>query len=107
MSYIKIGKHDYREFHALANFYYREGEDENTPQEVIDSFIRMMFDKVINNEIDGCFVKHEQEFIGFALWAIDAEIHAFCKILFLSLGQKSKIFATSLAEGGFGAVHNR
>ncbi len=32
MGYIKIGEHDSSEFHRLASSYYREGEDENTPQ---------------------------------------------------------------------------
>lgn len=73
MEYVTIGKQDYEEFHALANSYYREGADENTPQEIIDSFIRLMFDKVINNEISGCFVKDSQKYIGFALWAVDGE----------------------------------
>ena len=73
MEYIEICEADYSAFHELANTYYREGEDADTPQEVIDSFVRMMFDKVINNEIYGCFVKDEQKYIGFALWAIDTE----------------------------------
>ena len=77
MKCVKIGEHAYREFHELANSYYHEGEDENTPQEVIDSFIRLMFDKVINKEIDGCFVKDEHAYIGFALWAVDTEDFAF------------------------------
>ena len=73
MDYIKICENDYSVFHELANTYYREGEDADTPQEVIDSFVRMMFDKVISNEIYGCFVKDEQKYIGFALWTIDTE----------------------------------
>ena len=80
MEYINIGVHDYRAFHRLATPYYREGEDENTPQNVIDSFVRLMFDKVINKEICGCFVKHELEYIGFALWAIDTEDFAFSEM---------------------------
>ena len=80
MEYVTIGANDYSEFHELANSYYREGEDENTSQEVIDSFARMMFDKVVNNEIFGSFVKEEQKYIGFALWAIDTEDFAFCRM---------------------------
>lgn len=80
MEYVTIGANDYSEFHELANSYYREGEDENTSQEVIDSFVRMMFDKVVNNEIFGSFVKEEQKYIGFALWAIDTEDFAFCQM---------------------------
>ena len=80
MEYVNIGEHNYREFHGLANAYYREGEDENTPQEIIDSFVRLMFDKVINNEIYGCFVKDQQKYIGFALWSVDSEDFEFSEI---------------------------
>ena len=80
MVFVKIGEHDYSEFHELANSYYREGEDENTPQEVLDSFVRMMFDKVIGNEMDGCFVKDEHTYIGFALWAVDTENFVFSEM---------------------------
>ena len=80
MEFVKIGEYDYGEFHELTNSYYREGEDENTPQEVIDSFVRLMFDKVINNEIYGCFVKDEHKYIGFALWAVDTEDFAFSEM---------------------------
>lgn len=73
MEYVKIGAQDYGEFHALVNSYYREGEDESTPQGVIDSFIRVLFDKVIRHEIFGCFVKEELKAIGFALWAVDTQ----------------------------------
>ena len=80
MKFVKMGEHDYSEFHAMANAYYREGEDENTPQEIIDSFIRMMFNKVTNNEIYGCLAEHEQKYVGFALWAIDSEDFEFSEM---------------------------
>ena len=37
MEYIEICKNDYNVFHELANAYYREGEDEKTPQDEIDA----------------------------------------------------------------------
>ena len=80
MEYIEICKNDYNVFHELANAYYREGEDEKTPQDEIDAFIRLMFDKVVNNEINGFFAKEESGYIGFALWAIDTEDFAFSEI---------------------------
>lgn len=80
MECVKIGECDYCVFHKLANSYYREGEDVNTPQELIDSFVRLMFDKVINHEIYGCFVKDEHKYIGFALWAVDTEDFAFSEM---------------------------
>lgn len=80
MECVKIGMNDYSGFYELASSYYREGEDENTPKEVIDSFVRLMFDKVINNEISGCFVKNEDKNIGFALWTVDTEDFDFSEI---------------------------
>lgn len=80
MNYPMIGKNDYDIFHGLANAYYREGEDEETPQEEIDSFVHFLFDKLINHEISGCFVKVENTYIGFALWAIDTEEFAFSEM---------------------------
>ena len=80
MDYIEIFEDDYSTFHELANAYYRDGEDADTSQEIIDSFIRLMFDKVINKEIYGCFVKDENKYIGFALWAVDTEDFAFSEM---------------------------
>ena len=77
MEYVKIGEQDAREFHRLAEAYYREGEDADTPQDGMDSFIRCLFEKVVSGEISGCFAKDGQETIGFALWAIDTEDFAF------------------------------
>ena len=80
MDYIEICENDYNAFHELASAYYREGEDADTPQEEIDTFIRFMFDKVVNNEINGFFAKEESGYIGFALWAIDTEDFEFSEI---------------------------
>ena len=80
MEYIQIGKNDYDIFHKLANAYYREGEDEKTPQDEIDAFIRFLFDKVANNEINGFVAKDARGYIGFALWTIDTEDFAFSEI---------------------------
>ena len=80
MDYIEIFEDDYSTFHELANAYYRDGEDADTSQEIIDSFIRLMFDKVINKEIYGCFVKDEHKYIGFALWAVDSEDFEFSEM---------------------------
>ena len=73
MEFVKFQKNDYSSFHELANSYYREGEDENTEQDVIDSFVRMLFDMAIEKKIFACFLKDEGSYIGFALWAIDNE----------------------------------
>lgn len=67
-------------FHGLANAYYREGEDADTPQAVLDSFIGFMFEKAVSHEIEGCFAKTENEYIGFALWAVDTADFVFSEI---------------------------
>ena len=46
MEFTEISTNDYPLFHDLLNDYYREGEDEGTEQEVIDSFIKLLFDLV-------------------------------------------------------------
>lgn len=73
MTFTEINVNDFSVFHELMNDYYREGEDEGTEQEVIDSFIKLLFDKVVSREIDGCFIKENDEALGFALWAVDRE----------------------------------
>ena len=80
MEYFEITKNDYEAFRALANDYYREGEDENTQQEIIDAFIYMMFQKVIGGEIKGCFARNNDINIGFALWAVDSEDFEFSEV---------------------------
>ena len=80
MDYIGIGENDYREFYELANAYQREGEDADTPQEEIDAFIRFLFDKVDNHEINGCIAKDGCACVGFALWGVDAEGFEFSEI---------------------------
>lgn len=80
MDFLEIQQDDYATFHQLLNAYYREGEDENTPQEEINSFIRFMFQKIINKEISGCFAKDKNTFIGFSLWAIDTKDFAFSEL---------------------------
>lgn len=80
MDYVEISEKDYCLFHELANAYYREGEDEHTPAEEIDAFIRLLFQKVIAREISGCFAKAQNTCIGFALWTVDTEDFAFCEM---------------------------
>lgn len=80
MNYMEIGKDDYDAFHELANAYFREGEDKDTPQDIIDGFIRSLFEKVTNHTIEGCFAKDAGASIGFALWTIDTEDFEFCEM---------------------------
>ena len=80
MEYLEIRQSDYDIFHELANAYYREGEDEATSQEDVDSFIQFLFNNIITHEIYGCLAKLEGAYIGFALWGIDTEDFAFSEI---------------------------
>ena len=77
MGIVSIVGSDFDAFHALMNAYYREGEDADTPQEQVDEFIRFLGDKVESREIEGCFLKEYDEYIGFALFAIDTDGFAF------------------------------
>ena len=80
MDYIEICENHYSAFHELANAYYREGEDADTPQEEIDFFIRFLFEKVVNHEIFGYIAMDKNAYVGFALWGVDAEGFAFSEI---------------------------
>ena len=68
----EIGSGDYDVFHALLDAYYRAGEDADTPQEAVDRFIRLLFDKATAGAIRGCFAVADGP-VGFALWTLDAE----------------------------------
>ena len=68
---VRIGI-DYVRFHHLLTAYYREGEDADTPQEQLDSFIRYLYDLMEKGVISGA-AAWEQEPVGFVLWAMDCE----------------------------------
>ena len=80
MEYIEICEDNYSAFHELAYAYYREGEDAATPQEEIDAFIRFLFDKIVNHEINGYIAKDKYACVGFALWGVDTEGFEFSEI---------------------------
>ena len=80
MEYIEICEDNYSAFHELVNAYYREGEDADTPQVEIDTFIRFLFDKVVKHEINGYIAKDQEACVGFALWGIDIEGFEFSEI---------------------------
>ena len=80
VEYLEICESNYDVFHELANAYYREGEDENTPQAEMDAFIGFLFEMVVHKKIHGCFVKEGNSCIGFALWAVDTADFPFSQI---------------------------
>lgn len=70
MKYIPMMETDYGLFHRLLNDYYRDGEDAETPQEELDSFIRYLYDLCTQAKISGC-VAYEDGPVGFVLWNVD------------------------------------
>ena len=80
MNYREITPQDSDQFHRLANAYYREGEDAETPQEEMDAFIRFLFGKVACKEICGYFVVEGDAHVGFALYAVDTPDFAFSQM---------------------------
>jgi GNAT superfamily N-acetyltransferase len=61
----------FSEFHRLLTDYYRTAEDADTPEDVIDAFIRRLFDGVLSGELCGCLAFCEMKCAGFALWKKD------------------------------------
>ena len=52
MKYLPIT--DYETFHSLMEPYYRDGADEQTPQEELDAFIGYLYGLVKDGTISGC-----------------------------------------------------
>ena len=80
MDFKIIGDVDYNTFHALLDPYYRDGEDEDTPQDQIDGFIQRLFNMVQEENINCRLIAADGENIGFVLWAIDTEQFDFSEI---------------------------
>ena len=60
-------------FHSLVNAYYRDGEDADTSQAEVDTFIEFLFQMLLQRDIQGYFATQDGTYIGFALWAVDTE----------------------------------
>lgn len=80
MSFLPIDSRDDDAFHELLNEYFREGEDENTPQDQVDDFIQMLFHMVEQEKISYRLIAKDEANIGFVLWAIDTEQLDFSEI---------------------------
>lgn len=80
IDYRELRRDDYPVFREMLTAYYREGEDADTEQEVLDAFISDLFSMAIERKIDGCFICLEGEAVGFALWTIDTPDGAFSEI---------------------------
>ena len=90
IEYKKLHQDNYPIFHELMTAYYRDGEDADTEQAVLDAFILDLFSLVMENKIEGCFVHLNGEVIGFALWMIDTPDGVFSEVpgygTFLEIG---------------------
>lgn len=90
IEYRAITRDDYSIFWKLLNAYYRDGEDADTEQAVLDGFIKDLFSLVMENKIEGCFLRLNGAVVGFALWMIDAPDGIFSEIpgygTFLEIG---------------------
>ena len=88
--YKDIEKNDYSEFLKLLTDYYREGEDADTEQSVLDEFIKHLFSLVVKGQIRGCLLYQNDRLAGFVLWMIDAEDSDFSELpgfgTFLEIG---------------------
>lgn len=80
MDFGILASGDYDVFHELLNAYFREGEDTDTPQEEVDTFIRLLFHMVQQEKINCRLITTAGVKIGFVLWAIDTEELDFSEI---------------------------
>lgn len=90
MEYQAIGRADHAIFWELLNAYYRDGEDADTEQAVLDGFIQDLFAMVMEGRIDGCFLALDGVPAGFVLWMLDREGGMFSELpgwgTFLEIG---------------------
>lgn len=90
MKLQELSQEDYPVFHELLTAYYRDGEDADTEQAVLDGFIESLFSMVMEQNIQGTFMVHNSEVVGFVLWMIDTPNGIFSEIpgygTFLEIG---------------------
>ena len=90
MKFQELGREDYPVFHELLTAYYRDGEDADTEQAVLDGFIESLFSMVMEQKIQGLFMVKNEEAVGFVLWMIDTPDGIFSEIpgygTFLEIG---------------------
>lgn len=72
MKLIPVCDAEYEVFHKLLNAYYRDGEDEQTPQAQLDAFICHLYDLCVSGGISGCIAMDHGP-VGFVLWMIDSK----------------------------------
>jgi ribosomal protein S18 acetylase RimI-like enzyme len=80
LEFIDVEEINYQTFHDLLLEYYRDAEDADTEQGVIDDFINRLYDRIVHNNIKGKIVSLDQEYIGFVVWMIDQKNRDFSEI---------------------------
>lgn len=80
LKFTELNEKNYESLHQLMLAYYREGEDAETSEDELDSFIGMLFNAVMTKEIDGRLVKVDGKIAGFVLYALDKEDGMFSEI---------------------------
>lgn len=53
LEYHKISKVNYELFHQMMTDYYRDGDDANTAQELIDQMIELLYEQMENHALEG------------------------------------------------------
>ncbi|MDF2868688.1 MAG: Acetyltransferase domain [Anaerocolumna sp.] len=73
MAYKKIDETNKHIFHKLMLDYYREGCDENTPQNILDDFIISLYNNIVTKSMYGRLIELDKKIIGFVIWMIDVD----------------------------------
>ena len=111
MKFQELCRADYPVFHELLTAYYRDGEDADTEQAVLDGFIESLFSMVMEQKIQGLFMVRNEEVVGFALWMIDTPDGLFSEIpgygTFLEIGVSPEFRGNGFGFQAVKHVENR
>ena len=80
MDFQRLAQAEYSAFHGFMTAYYREGEDKETPQAEIDTFIQYLFDKIATEEIHGALAYTDLQLMGVVLWMNDTSDSSFSQM---------------------------
>lgn len=80
LKFQTISKGCYKDFMSLLTEYYREGEDADTNQTVINEFIARLYELIEQNKICGRLVLQGEVVVGFVLWMLDTAESEFSEL---------------------------
>lgn len=90
LKFYELSEDNYMQFKDMMLEYYREGEDEDTEQTIIEDFIRKLYSMVEDNKIEGRIIYEDTQLVGFVLWMMDIENSEFSEMpgygTFLEIG---------------------